>query len=191
MASGSSKMKTPILKTARLTLAPPLIHDQMNVDHYLKWLHTEQVIRLSEQRHRKHTIDSQRDYLRSFDGDNQIWEIKRNATPIGTITSYRNTPNATSNLGIMIGEQIVWGQGYGAEAWDAVCGYLFEDGIRKIEAGCMSNNNAMRGVLSKCGFMLEATLPNYFLLDGKPEDMVYYGKYRTAQVFSIQNLAAK
>jgi len=184
-------MKTPILKTTRLTLAPPLIHDQMNVDHYLKWLCNEQVIRFSEQRHRKHTIENQRDYLRSFDGDNQIWEITRNAIPIGTITSYRNPPNSTANLGIMVGEPTVWGQGYGSEAWDAVCKYLFEDGIRKIEAGCMSNNHAMRGVLSKCGFEFEATLPNYFLLDGKPEDMVYYGTYRKAQIFSIQNIAAK
>ena len=179
-------MVTPTLKTARLTLSPPLIHDQMNVDHYLKWLHTGFVTQFSEQRHKKHTIDSQREYLKSFGGDDQIWEIKRNAIPIGSITSYRNLPNSTSTLGIMIGEIQVWGQGYASEAWSAVCDYLFEDGIRKIDAGCMASNTAMVSVLIKCGFKLEAVLPNYFLLNGKPEDMEYHGKYRKAKIFPIQ-----
>ncbi len=180
-------MTTPVLKTNRLILSPPLIHDQMNVDHYLKWLCNERVTQFSEQRHKTHTIKSQREYLKSFGGDDQIWEIKRNSTPIGSITSYRNLPNSISTLGIMMGETQVWGQGYASEAWDAVCRYLFEDGIRKIDAGCMASNTAMSSVLVKCGFIYEATLPNFFLLNGKPEDMKYYGKYREAKIIPIQS----
>ncbi len=179
-------MTTPILKTQRLTLAPPFLHENMSVDHHLRWLSNETVIRYSEQRHRKHTIESQREYLKSFTGDNQIWEIQRNTVPLGTITAYLNTPNKTANIGILIGEPRVWGQGYGPEAWTAVCDYLFEEGTRKIEAGCMNSNKAMVGLLRKCGFTYEAVLPSYFLLDGKPEDMRYYGKYREAKIIPIQ-----
>jgi len=86
-----------------------------------------------------------------------------------------------------MGETQVWGQGYASEAWDAVCRYLFEDGIRKIDAACMASNTAMSSVLIKCGFMYEATIPNFFLLNGKPEDMRYYGRYREAKIIPIQS----
>jgi RimJ/RimL family protein N-acetyltransferase len=176
---------TPILKTPRLTLAPPFMHEGMDVSHYLKWLCNESVTKFSEQRHRTHTAESQYEYLSSFTGDNQIWEIQRGPTPIGTITAYRNPPNRTANIGILIGEPRVWGEGYGPEAWEAVCNYLFEDGIRKLEAGCMASNNSMIKVLNKTGFNLEATLPNYFLLNGKPEDLKYYGRYREAKILPL------
>lgn len=188
-------MKTPILKTARLTLSPPLVHNGMNVDRYLRWLSIHEVVRYSEQRHQQHTVDTQREYLAGFnDGEingsvSQLWEIQRTGTPIGSINAHRNIANRTANLGIMIGEPKTWGQGYACEAWEAVTNYLFEDGIRKAEAGCMRSNSSMRAVLTRCGFAQEATLPNYFLLDGKPEDLIYYGKYNEAKVIRLQAAA--
>jgi len=185
-------MTTPTLKTARLTLSPPIIHAQMNVDHYLRWLANERVVKYSEQRHREHTQETQRTYLASFNvgaflgEDRLLWEIQRTGNPIGSVSAYLNIPNKTANISIMIGEPRVWGAGYGIEAWMAVCTYLFDDGMRKIEAGCMASNGPMISVLRKAGFIKEAVLPNYFLFDGKPEDMVYYGKYRTAQVIPLQ-----
>jgi [ribosomal protein S5]-alanine N-acetyltransferase len=176
---------TPTLKTGRLILAPPIIHEQMDVSHYLKWLNNRKVVMYSEQRHKEHTAKTQFDFLCSFGGDNQIWEIVVAGNTIGAITAYRNTPNKTANLGIMLGEPRTWGRGYGPEAWDAVCQYLFEDDIRKVEAGCMACNEAMIKVLTKCGFTHEATMPNYFLFNGNPEDMNYYGKYREAKIIPI------
>jgi ribosomal-protein-alanine N-acetyltransferase len=177
---------TPVLKTARLTLSPPFIHEQMDVGYYLRWLHDESVVKYSEQRHRQHTEKSQYDYLCSFGGDNHIWEIQRDTVPIGTITAYRDPHNRVANLGIMIGETKVWGQGYGPEAWEAVCNYLFEDGIRKIEAGCMAANLAMERILRKNGFSFEGTSGGHFLLNGKPEDMNYYGKTAKAKIIPIK-----
>lgn len=190
-------MTTPILKTPRLTLSPPLMHPNMSVDHYLRWLSSRVVVRYSEQRHREHTVDSQRLYLKDYNTDpadgyqSQLWEIQRTGGIIGSITAHRNIPNKTANVGIMIGEAKVWGSGYGVEAWDAVTEYLFDDGVRKVEAGCMASNGPMIGILKKAGFELEATLPNYFLLDGKPEDMVYYGKYSEAKIISLKAFSAK
>jgi RimJ/RimL family protein N-acetyltransferase len=177
---------TPTLKTARLTLAPPFMHEGMSVDHYLRWLCNETVTKYSEQRHREHTIDTQYEYLMGFKGDNHIWEIQRDTKPIGTVTAYRNEPNKTANIGILIGEPKVWGSGYGPEAWEAVTNYLFEDGVRKAEAGCMASNRPMLRILQKCGFTHEATLPNYFLLNGQPEDMTYHGKYREAKIIPLK-----
>lgn len=180
-------MTTPILKTARLTLAPPFMHEGMDVTHYLKWLCNESVTKYSEQRHNTHTPASQYEYLTSFTGDKQIWEIQRDTKPIGTITAYRNPPNRTANLGILIGDTSVWGQGYGPEAWEGLSSYLLGDGLRKLEAGCMVSNRPMRRLLLKCGWDWEATLPNYFLFNGKPEDMAYHGTYRKAQIIPIKD----
>ena len=185
-------MNTPTLKTARLTLSPPLMHEYMDVDHYLRWLTDTKVVQYSEQRHLEHTVETQRNYITSFnqgevDGEyNQLWEIRRSANIIGSITSNRNVSNKTANLGIMIGDHRVWGSGYGVEAWDAVTTYLFEEGVRKVEAGCMRSNSSMRAVLNRAGFIEEAVLPNYFLLNGEPEDMLYHGKYNKAKVIPLK-----
>lgn len=177
----------PILKTVRLMLAPPLLHEQMNVKHYLRWLNNDAIMQFSEQRHYTHDEKSQYEYLCSFkDTPHYMWDIHRNNIPIGTATAYCDTINKTANVGVLIGESKYWGQGYASEAWEAVCDFLFENGIRKIEAGCMASNSAMRRVLEKNEFALEATIPQHFLRQGKPEDALYYGKYREAKVIQIK-----
>lgn len=181
-------MPTPVLKTARLTLFYPMIHSNMDVAHYLRWLTNEAVMQYSEQRHAVHTEQSQADYIASFSGsDNYFWEIQRTGVPIGSITAYIDKPNRTANLGVMIGDSRLWGHGYAGEAWDAVCQYLFEDGIRKIEAGCMACNSAMIRLLKKLEFTHEATVPGHFLRHGKPEDLHIYGKNRKAKIIPLKN----
>jgi len=122
-----------ILKTARLTLAPPFMHEGMDVSHYLRWLCDERVVKYSEQRHYTHTAATQYEYLSHYnrpDGILKFWEIQRNTIPIGSINATIDPWNKTANIGIMIGETGLWGAGYGPEAWEAVCNYLFSDGIR-------------------------------------------------------------
>lgn len=181
-------MTTPSLKTARLTLAPPIMHDNMTVDHYLRWLSNENVVRFSEQRHKTHTPETQREYLRWFhiDKDDHFWEIQRTGSPIGSVSAYVWPANKLAKVGVMIGEPRLWGQGYAPEAMDAVCGFLFEEGCRKIEGGCMAANRGMIRTFEKLGFKHEATLSGHFLLDGKPEDAVYYGKFREAKVLPLK-----
>ncbi len=175
------------LKTARLTLSTPIIYDGIDLKHHLKWLNNESVVKFSEQRHYTHSQKTQLEYLKSFEGTaHKFWEIVRDSTPIGTMTAYINHPNKVANLGIMVGDHRVWGQGYGPEAWDGVCEFLFSDGIRKIEAGCMASNRAMIRLLDKTGFEFEASINNHFLLNGKPEDKVCYGKIRKAEVVQLK-----
>lgn len=180
-------MTTPALKTARLTLAPPFMHEGMDVSHYLRWLNNETVVKFSEQRHKVHTNESQYEYLNWFpNSEDCFWEIQRNTVPIGSISAYRFLENKIANIGIIIGDTRLWGQGYGPEAWQAVCDYLFEDGTRKIEASCMASNLPMIHLLEKLDFKYEATISGHFLLNGKPEDKVCYGKHRKAKIFPIK-----
>lgn len=177
----------PTLKTARLTLAFPIMHDNMTLDHYLRWLNNETVVKFSEQRHKTHTHETQYEYLSWFvDSEDYFWEIQRTGVPIGSISVYRVLPNRVANIGIMIGMPNLWGNGYAAEAMDAVCNFLFDEGCRKIEGGCMACNNGMIKVFEKVGFRYEATIGGHFLLDGKPEDEVRYGKYNQAKIIPLK-----
>ena len=179
---------TPTIKTPRLTLSFPLIHDNCDLKHYVKWLENEEVVRYSEQRHYRHTQETQFEYMKSFvkNEDAQFWEISVASNPIGSITAFRDRNNNTANVGIMIGERRVWGNGYGPEAWEAVCDYLSDGGTRKIEAGCMASNTAMQRILDKTGFLLEAVIQGHFLRNGKPEDKWCYGKNRTAEIIPLK-----
>lgn len=159
----------------------------MDVSHYLKWLSNESVTTYSEQRHRTHTDETQRDYICSFQkSDHCFWEVQRSGNPIGSITAYRDMANRTANIGVMIGEYRVWGNGYGAEAWDAVEKFLFDNGTRRVEGGCMRSNSAMISLFKKLGYTHEATVPGHFLRHGHPEDLVCYGKVREAKVLPLK-----
>lgn len=174
------------LKTARLTLSCSILYDGIDLKHQLKWLNDGSVTKFSEQRHYTHSQKTQLDYLKSFEGTpHQFWEIVRDSVPIGTMTAYIDHPNRVANVGIMIGDHRVWGNGYGSEAWDGVCNFLFSDGIRKVEAGCMASNSSMIRILEKTGFKHEAAIAGHFLLDGKPEDKVCYGKNRQAEIIQL------
>jgi RimJ/RimL family protein N-acetyltransferase len=177
----------PTIKTARLTLAHPIMHDNMTLDHYLRWLSNETVTKFSEQRHRKHTNETQYQYLNWFVGnDDHFWEIQRTGLPIGSISAYVFPDNRIANVGVMIGDPRLWGHGYAAEAMDAVCNFLFDEGMRKIEGGCMAANHGMIRIFEKLGFKYEATIGSHFLLNGNPEDKVCYGKYREAKILPLK-----
>jgi ribosomal-protein-alanine N-acetyltransferase len=83
-----------------------------------------------------------------------------------------------ANMGILIGDKSVWGKGFGTEAWCAVMKYLFDHGIRKVEAGFALPNTGMRRICNKSGMKYEGSRPDHFLIDGKPEYLDLYGKFK-------------
>ncbi len=78
-----------------------------------------------------HTLESCRDYRQSFaDTSNHFWAIIAHDAAlghIGNINAYVDVENSVADVGIMIGERSAWGQGYGTEAWQAVCNYLLKE----------------------------------------------------------------
>ena len=125
-------------------------------------------------------METQHAYLNRFERDQHIWLISFNGEEIGTITAYVDIDNWTADMGIMIGNVGVWGQGFGPEAWQAVMDWLWQayPDLRKIECGMMASNRAMRKLATKCGFKFEGMRWRHFLLDGKEEDCLLYGKFR-------------
>lgn len=150
------------------------------MQEHVDWLNNPQVTRFSEQRHRQHTLMSQVEYLAAIPDGSYIWllRLREQILDIGTITAYVDENNKVANMGIMIGNTAAWGHGYGAEAWAAVMAWLFRNGIRKIECGCMEANKAMAKLAAKVGMSPEGMIDNHFLLDGEPQALFLFGKMR-------------
>lgn len=182
---------TPTLTTSRLVLKP--YYAGMVTDDHVKWLNDPDIVRYSEQRHKRHTLESVQQYVNDIAttagshlwGIYVIFEIKNedhHLMQIGTISAHTDAPNGISNIGIMIGERSQWGKGYGTEAWGAVCNWLFERGIRKIEMGCHFENRAMRKLAISCGMHMEGVRHDHFVVDGKPQHLLLYAKMRPENV---------
>lgn len=170
---------TPTISTARLTLRPLTKASSRN----LGWLRDPEVVRYSEQRHMKHTISSQLRYVNSFVGKSHLWAIVHvdSGEHIGNLSAEHDDPNNVSDVGIMIGQTDLWGQGFGAEAWKAACAWLLDKdcgGVRKLEAGAMRDNVGMLKILRGSGFVEEGERKNRFLLGGAPVSAVLFGRAR-------------
>ena len=174
---------TPELKTSHIVLKP---YYAGNVtDDHVRWLNDPEIVRFSEQRHKVHTLESIHKYVNDLHvtPGSHIWGIYLPGSPaFGTITAHVDEANGVANMGILIGERMFWGKGYGQEAWLMVCNWLFETGVRKIEAGCHYENRAMKKLAAKCGMTHEAVIHDHFVVDGKPQHLFLYAKMKPSSV---------
>jgi len=165
-----------IIETRRLRMVP--FAESYLSSRYVGWLNDPEVVRYSEQRHKRHTLDSCRQYWQSFkDSPNFFWAITTIAPEpghIGNINAYIDAFNSNASVGIMIGERRVWGRGYGLEAWTAVCQHLINDlGLRKVTAGTMAPNQGMRRIMEKSGMEADGRWRRHCLLEGEEVDIVF------------------
>lgn len=178
-------MKAPILETDRLRLEP--LGEALLTKTYVGWLNDPEVVRYSEQRHHRHTLESCRAFVAGFDrGPDCLWAIREKAPAadgsplrhIGNISIEVDEPNRVADIRILIGEKDAWGKGLGAEAWIAVMDHLFgERGMRKITAGTMAENLGMLKIMEKAGMREDGRRRGQCLLDGRPVDMVYTARF--------------
>lgn len=156
-------MKTPILISERLRLRPMGWAAEKD---YSAWLNDPEVVRYSELRHRTHDEASCLEYIKSFDHEtNHIWAIHLHGVEglhIGNITLHRDIPNNIAQMGILIGEKSQWNKGLGVEAWGHVMTWGLANGLRKVEAGCMSVNTGMIRVFQKTGMKFEGLRDQHF-----------------------------
>lgn len=150
-------------------------------ESYVGWLNDPQVVRFSNQRFRKHDRDSSRAYLASFEGTDNLFLAVRRAGEgdlIGTLTAYVAGPHGTADVGIMMGNAALWGQGWGQDAWNTLVDWLLsEAGLRKVTAGTLACNIGMLRVFERAGMHHEATRKAQEVVEGRPEDILYYAKF--------------
>lgn len=174
--SGEAEIETPRLRIIRFTL-------QQLTLRYVAWLNDPLVVQYSEQRHSKHTIESCRQYMESFEGTPHFfWAILLKGPQgehIGNINAYVDRPNSVADVGILIGEKSRWGRGYGLESWMGVCDYLLRvRGIRKVTAGTIAANEAMRAIMRKAGMVDDGARARQYLWGHQEVDAVYAALFR-------------
>jgi RimJ/RimL family protein N-acetyltransferase len=171
----------PVIETRRLRIVR--FAEEHLTPRYIGWLNDPDVTRFSEQRHVAHTLESCRQYWQSFDGiADSFWAIvARNATlgHLGNISVHANRRHGVADLGILIGERSVWGQGYGTEAWRAMCDHLFTNGLtRKITAGTLATNVGMLEIMRKVGMVDDGRRIRQQVEGGAEVDVVHGALFR-------------
>lgn len=164
-----------ILTTKNLTLNT----ECTCMSSHIAWLNDRELMKYSEQRYQEHTIDTQLQYIRSFNEITRFWwEISPHGWPaVGSINAFIDPYNETADVGILIG--VMQMRGYGTEAWQAVCDWLLKERpIRKIEAGCMSVNEPMLKIFYKTGMQIEGRRNAHFLFENKPVDLIQAARFR-------------
>lgn len=168
------------IRGAKVLLRPFCLDDV--TDTYIGWLNDPIVVHYSNQRFIAHDRVSCLRYLESFAGtDNLFLSVRRLDTghAIGTMTVYVSSHHGTADAGIMIGDKSVWGGGYGQDAWNTLTNWLLAQcTIRKLTAGALACNAAMIRVMEKSGMQLEAVRKAQEILDGVPQDIWLFAKYR-------------
>lgn len=150
---------------------------------YLRWLNDPDLMKYSNQRFQRHTVESCQAYLDSFKHSaNQFLAIADKQEKLkGTMTIYVSTTHGTADLGILIGRDYS-GHGLGTRSWQTVIAYLEEQTqTRKITAGCASLNHSMISLAERSGMILEGRRLQQEIHDGVAVDILLYGKIIKAQ----------
>ncbi len=168
------------LNTASLKIVP--FGERHLTPAYVGWLNDPDVVRFSEQRHKKHTAESCDAYYRSLVDTPHLYlaieSIKPPLGHIGNMTVAIDPVNGLADIAIMIGEKKAWGKGLGLEAWSAVLECLLaEDSIRKVTAGTVAPNLAMVSIMRRSGMIEDGRRAYHLLVDDAPEDVVHFAAF--------------
>lgn len=95
-----------------------------------------------------------------------------------TLDNIRRGPSQSGTLGYWMGAPFAR-QGFMREAILAVVHHAFSAmDLSRIEAACLPENAASRGVLEKCGFKYEGVAQSYLQINGRWRNHVLYASLR-------------
>lgn len=112
--------------------------------------------------------------------------------PLGSIYLQNfNEVSRQAEEGIFLGEEEAYGKGIGTEAAKLVLKYAFETlRLHKVTARVLSYNQGSRKMHEKAGYCLESYLKDELYLDGKYEDLIFYGAINPAETGSMPQVKA-
>ncbi len=96
-----------------------------------------------------------------------------------TLDNIRRGPSQTGTFGYWIGQPFAR-MGYMREAIKGLTHHAFINmDISRLEAACLPENTASRGVLEKCGFKYEGVAQSYLQISGRWRNHVLYANLRS------------
>ncbi|SNT75150.1 GNAT family N-acetyltransferase [Paracoccus seriniphilus] len=110
-----------------------------------------------------------------------LFLLRRDGVLLGAITldNIRRGPAQTGTIGYWIGKPFAR-QGYMSEAIGALVHHAFTTlDLSRIEAACLPENAASRGVLERSGFKYEGVAQSYLQINGRWRNHVLYANLRS------------
>lgn len=107
--------------------------------------------------------------------------VRRDGTLLGAITldNIRRGPAQSGTIGYWIGAPFAR-QGYMREAIGILVHHAFTAlDLSRVEAACLPENAASRGVLEQSGFKYEGVAQSYLQIDGRWRNHVLYANLRS------------
>ena len=168
----------PILSTARLVLRP--FGPQHLSDRYVSWLNDPETVRYSEQRHRRHTVETCQVWTAAMvKGPHLLWAIEETGTGLGHVGNLAvliDPQNNLADMSILLGE--ARGCGLGREAWCAALAWLLGPRrVRKVTAGTMSTNLPMLMLMHRAGMEKDGVRRRHYLLNGQEVDIIFMAAF--------------
>jgi ribosomal-protein-alanine N-acetyltransferase len=175
------------IETDRLTLRPPVHSDfrawaalrEASADFLIPWEPAWSRDHLTRKSFTNRVYWAQR----SISNGNALplFLIRRSdGNLLGAITldNIQRGPSQSGTLGYWIGETYAR-QGYMREAIEAVAHYAFQAlDLSRLQAACLAENVASRGLLEKCGFKYEGVAQSYLQINGRWRNHVLYASLR-------------
>lgn len=109
-----------------------------------------------------------------------LFLVRRDGVLLGAITldNIRRGPAQSGTIGYWIGQPFAR-QGYMREAIGLLVHHAFTVmDLSRVEAACLLENAASRGVLEKSGFKYEGVAQSYLQIDGRWRNHVLYANLR-------------
>lgn len=145
---------------------------------YVDWLNDPKVNQYLEVRHVPQDLDSVKAFVADCarNGVDYLFGVfeKSGLRHIGNIkVGPVDVENATSEIGLLIGEVSAWGKGYGKEMISSVCDFAFNQlGLERLHAGYYAPNEGSAKAFAKSGFVVDRVLKDHAKMDGITVDVV-------------------
>jgi [ribosomal protein S5]-alanine N-acetyltransferase len=152
-------------------------------DEYIASLNNQNIVGLTEARHRTWNPDDVKKYVKESNKENFSLLVgiflNDNDKHIGNIRLFNfHYVHKRVELGIMIYDTSQWSKGLGTEAILAVEQYVFSTlRYHKICADYYSVNKASARMFEKAGYIIEGTFKDHFFLHDRYVDSVRIAKF--------------
>jgi len=154
---------------------------EADLPDYVKWLNDPDVTQFLESEGPVTLEDEQAWFQRVTgpDSSQRNWAIEVDGQHIGNCALHVHESRETAGFGIMIGDKVQWGKGYGAAALREVLRIGFREmGLQRIHLTAFAGNTRAVRCYEKCGFRHEGVRRRHHLKRGKWCDMVCMGVLR-------------
>jgi len=145
---------------------------------WVGWINDPIVTKFSEQRLKKHTLISQKNFIKKKlkSNNSYIYKVYLNKNFIGILEiGLINHYHKNCELMYMIGEKKMWGKGLGTELIKIGINLAKNLKIKKIFAGTYKKNISSQKVLLKNNFKIEGMQKEFFKLGKKRDDRILFG----------------